>query len=232
MKLALLALTLVAAASAQTEGNANAHYRTEQERRDLARALSSSDRDKQQKPAELTASLAIRPGMTVADIGTGPGYMLPYFSRAVGADGRVFAEDVFPDMLEQAKQRIETAHLANVTAILGAADDPKLPPDALDVVFMLDVYHHFDHPDRMLARFRQALKDTGTLVIVDYYRRPGAIGSGNFAMEHIRADAPQVIEEVEKGGFRLGSRHAHIPDSQYVLIFRKGAEPNPNPRSK
>jgi ubiquinone/menaquinone biosynthesis C-methylase UbiE len=221
MKLAVLALTLVAAAAAQTDGNANAPYRTEQQRRDLASRIGSADRDKEQKPAELTASLALRPGITVADIGTGPGYMLPYLSRAVGPGGRVLAEDVFPDMLAQAKQRVEAEHLANVTTVLGTAGDPKLPAEAVDLAFVLDAYHHFDHPAQMLAHIRQALKETGTLVIVEYYRRPGAMGGCN-AMEHIRADQPQVIKEVESNGFRLSSKHDHIPDRQYVLIFRKG----------
>jgi SAM-dependent methyltransferase len=146
--------------------------------------------------------------------------MLPFLSEAVGAHGRVLAEDIFPDFLEAARRRADTAHLANVTLVLGTQTDPKLPAGALDLAFLLDVYHHFNYPGPMLAHLRDALRESGRLVIVDYYRRRDAMPS-NDALEHIRADQPEVIHEVEAGGFHLVSKHDHIPDSQYVLVFRK-----------
>jgi ubiquinone/menaquinone biosynthesis C-methylase UbiE len=224
MKYALIVAAVVSCASGQQAGNANAHYSTEAERANIAARMLAPGRDAEQKPAALVASLPIKPGMTVADIGTGPGYMLPYLSRGVGPEGRVLAEDVFPDMLEQARRRIEAEKLSNVTSILGTAEDPKLPAAAVDVAFLLDVYHHFDSPGRMLAQIRAALKEDGTLVLVDYYKRPGAMSGGN-AVEHIRADQPDVIKEVESNGFKLASKRDHVPNSQYVLLFRK-SKPN------
>lgn len=226
MKSPLLAFALVSLLPAQVASKANAHYKTEQERGQIASAMLSPDRGQQQKPRELVASLAIKPGMTVADIGTGPGYMLPYLSTAAGPNGRVIAEDIFPDMLERAKQRIAAARLANISPTLGTETDPKLPSGAVDLAFLLEVYHHFNYPDRMLAHIRQALRDDGRLAIVDFYRRPGAMPGGN-ALEHIRADQPEVIKEVESNGFRLSEKHDHIPDRQYVLVFEKDSAPRP-----
>ena len=220
--LALAALILISAAlaPAQVAERANAHYATPEQRRALARGMSDPSRDQQEKPRELVASLAITAGLALADVGTGPGYMLPFLSQAVGPRGRVFAEDIFPDFLEVARRRAETAHLPNVTLVLGTQTDPKLPAASLDLAFLLDVYHHFNYPGPMLAHLQDSLREGGRLVIVDYYRRRDAMPS-NDALEHIRIDQPEVIKEVEAGGFRLLSKHDHIPNSQYVLIFRK-----------
>ncbi|HXN46260.1 MAG TPA: methyltransferase domain-containing protein [Bryobacteraceae bacterium] len=218
--LAALLLISTALAPAQVAEKANAHYATPEQRSALARGMSDPSRDQEEKPRELIASLSISAGMAVADIGTGPGYMLPFLSGAVGPRGRVLAEDIFPDFLDVARRRAETAHLANVTLVLGTQTDPKLPAASLDLAFLLDVYHHFNYPAQMLARLRDSLREGGRLAIVDYYRRPGAMPS-NDALEHIRIDQPDVIKEVEAGGFHLLSKHDHIPNSQYVLIFRK-----------
>ena len=219
---ALGALLVIAAACApaQVAEKANAHYATPEQRGALARGMADPSRDQQEKPRELVASLDVAAGMAVADIGTGPGYMLPFLSEAVGPRGRVLAEDIFPDFLDVARRRAESAHLPNVTLVLGTQTDPKLPVGSLDLAFLLDVYHHFNYPGPMLAHLRDSLREGGRLAIVDYYRRRDAMPS-NDALEHIRIDQPEVIKEVEAGGFRLLSKHDHISNSQYVLIFRK-----------
>jgi len=221
-KAVLAAFALLAASflHAQVAGKANAHYATPEQRAQMARGMADSSRDQEQKPRELVASLSIQPGMAVADIGTGPGYMLPFLSEAVGSRGHVLAEDIYPDFLELARKRAESAHLGNVATVLGTQTDPMLPDRSLDLALALDVYHHFSYPGRMLAGLRRSLKDGGRLVIVDYYRRRDAMPYGN-ALEHIRADQPEVIHEVEAAGFHLLSKHDHISNSQYVLIFGK-----------
>src|SRR5262249_52156118 len=86
-----------------------------------------------------------------AAAGTGVGYMLPFLSRRVGPKGKVIAEDIFDDFLAAAKDRVARQKLENVTFVKGTETDPNLPEGALDVVLTLDVYHHFDYPDKMLA---------------------------------------------------------------------------------
>jgi len=224
MTLAALILISTALAPAQVAEKANAHYATPEQRSALARGMSDPSRDQEEKPRELIASLSISAGMAVADVGTGPGYMLPFLGEAVGPRGRVVAEDIFPDFLDVARHHAESAHLPNVTLILGTQTDPRLPAASLDLEFLLDVYHHFNYPAPMLAHLRDSLREGGRLVIVDYYRRRDAMPS-NDALEHIRIDQPEVIKEVEAHGFRLLSKHDHIPNSQYVLIFRKSPAP-------
>ena len=186
----------------------------------MAGGLADPARDEKQKPGELIRAMGLQPGMTVADVGTGIGYMLPFLSRRVGADGHVIAEDIFDDFLASAKQRAENLKLPNVTFVKGTDTDPELPAAAVDIVLALDVYHHFDYPEKMLAAIHQALKPGGKLVVVEYYKRPEAMPEGR-ALTHIRLDMADVIKEIEANHFHLIAEQEHIPDSQYLLILRK-----------
>jgi predicted methyltransferase len=214
------ALALAGALSAQVAGPANSGYQTEQQRKSVANGLADPARDEKQKPGELVRAMGLQPGMTVADVGTGIGYMLPFLSRRVGPEGHVFAEDIFDDFLASARQRAENQKLGNVTFVKGAETDPKLPEGAVDVVLALDVYHHFDYPDKMLAAIHKSLKPGGKLVVVEYYKRPEAMPN-NRALTHIRLDMADVIKEIEANHFHLLSEKEHIPDSQYMLVLRK-----------
>uniref|UniRef100_Q02BN3 Methyltransferase type 11 n=1 Tax=Solibacter usitatus (strain Ellin6076) TaxID=234267 RepID=Q02BN3_SOLUE len=216
----LAALVFGATLWGQVAGQANSGYQTEQQRKAVANGLADPARDEKQKPGELVRAMGLQPGMTVADVGTGIGYMLPFLSRRVGPTGHVIAEDIFDDFLDSAKQRVENQKLENVTFVKGTETDPKLPEGAVDVVLALDVYHHFDYPDKMLAAIHKSLKPGGKLVIVEYYKRPEAMPN-NRALTHIRLDMADVIKEIEGNHFHLLSEKEHIPDSQYMLVLRK-----------
>jgi len=207
--LAVLMLSL--SAWAQVADDANKGYKTKEGRDKVAATLDDPHRDGKQKPLELVAAMNIQPGMTVADIGTGTGYMLPFLSRAVGPSGKIFGEDIQADFLERAKAK----NVANAELILGATTDPKLPTNTIDIALVLDVYHHFDYPDKMLAAIRGAIKPGGHLVIVDYYK------SASPSPGHIRAERDEVAAEIEHNGFHLLSKRDHIPKTQYMLTFEK-----------
>ncbi|MGI8989010.1 MAG: class I SAM-dependent methyltransferase [Bryobacteraceae bacterium] len=204
----------------QVAKDANERYRTGEGREAVARGLSAPDRNAKQRPHELVEAMKIRPGTTVADVGTGVGYMLPYLSKAVGASGRVIAEDIFDDFLAKAKDAAAKAELQNVTFVKGSETNPNLPAGGVDLILALDSYHHYDYPAKMLAGFHDALRESGRLVIVEYYRRPEAMPGGD-ALHHIRLDQPGVINEVEANQFDLLSKHDHVKGSQYMLIFER-----------
>jgi ubiquinone/menaquinone biosynthesis C-methylase UbiE len=214
------ALALAAGLSAQVAKDANSGYKTPEQRQAVAQGLANPERDSVQKPGKLVREMGVKPGMTVADIGTGVGYMLPVLSKAVGPEGKVIAEDIFDDFLEGARQRVEEAKLTNVTFVKGADIDPNLPAGQVDIAMALDVYHHFDYPEKMLAAISKALKPTGRLVIVEYYKRPDAMPNGR-AMTHIRLDMPDVIKEVEANHFHLIAEKETIPNVQYMLVLEK-----------
>ncbi|MGH9660926.1 MAG: methyltransferase domain-containing protein [Bryobacteraceae bacterium] len=205
-------------ALAQVAEKANSGYKTQEGRERVGRNMTAADRDARQLPNDLISAMGIKPGMTVADIGTGPGYMLPFLSRAVGAEGKVIAEDIFPDFLEKAAEKASREKLGNVSFVKGTDKDPNFPAASIDVALTLDSYHHWDYPPEMLAGLRRGLKAGGRLVVVDFYKRPGAMG-GNNALDHIRIDEPEVIREIEANGFKLISKREHVKGRQYMIVF-------------
>lgn len=211
------------AALGQVAGPANSGYKTKEGRDQVAAGLIGPGREARQKPRELVQAMDVKPGMTVVDLGTGAGFMLPYLSQAVGAQGSVVAEDIQQDFLDKARLTSEQNHLSNVKFVLGTDKDPRLTAGSADLILVLDAYHHFDYPDRMLAKLAEALKPGGRVALVEYYKRRGAMGTGDpdRPLTHIRLDADDVVKEVEANGFRLLKRQEHIPASQYLAVFAK-----------
>jgi ubiquinone/menaquinone biosynthesis C-methylase UbiE len=213
----ILAMLLLAASFAwpQVATDANKGYKTKEGRERVAGTLGDPARDERQKPNELIAEMKLERGMSVADVGTGIGYMLPFLSKAVGPAGKVYGEDIQTDFLDKARAKIAAEKLGNVELVLGTENDSKLPAASVNVVLVLDTYHHFDFPDKMLATIARGLKPRGRLVIVDFYKAAGP-GPG-----HIRLDREDVIKEIEGNGFKLLSKGDHLPGSQYIAIFQK-----------
>lgn len=209
------ALLLALPLAAQVADYANSGYKTEEGRARVAQTLSAHDREQTQRPKDLVAKLELKPGMTVADIGTGVGYMLPYLNEAVQPGGKLVAEDIFPDFLAKAKANAAAKQLNNVTFIHGDTKSPKLPKHAVDLALVLDVYHHFDFPESMLAGIRDGLKTGGRLAIVDFYKE------GFRDPKHIRLDEKDVIKEIEANGFELITTGPFTPNRQYMAIFKK-----------
>jgi ubiquinone/menaquinone biosynthesis C-methylase UbiE len=200
------------AAWPQVASKANENYKTKDGRDGVAKTLDNPNRDKSQKPEEIIAALDLKPGMSVADIGTGTGYMLPFLSRAVGPKGYVLGEDIAEDFLDRARARITSENLENTKLRLGTETDPNLP-SGLDVELVLDVYHHFDYPDKMLANLARALKPGGHLVIVDFYKKDRP--------DHIRLEREDVVKEIEANGFRVTALRDKIGNNQYMATFAK-----------
>jgi predicted methyltransferase len=216
-------LLVCAAAFAQVAEKANDGYKTKESRERVARALADPKRDELQHPRDIVEAMGLRPGGVVADVGTGVGFMIPYLSHAVGDTGQVIAEDIQNDFLDKARMKAQLGHLTNVKFVVGNDMDPKLPADTLQGVLVLDAYHHFDYPEAMLSQIRDSLLSDGKLVIVEYFKHPGAIPGvdPNRAVEHIRLDQDEMIREVEENGFRLVSKRDLVPKSQHIDVFVK-----------
>jgi ubiquinone/menaquinone biosynthesis C-methylase UbiE len=221
-KLACLFL-FCAAAFPQVAEKANEGYKTKEGRASVAKNQIDPAREARQRPRDIVDQMGLQPGQSVADVGTGPGFMLPYLSHAVGDRGTVYAEDIQQEFLDQAKTRVNTMALKNVKFVLGKDTEPNLPANTLSGVLILDVYHHFDYPEAMLSHVRDSLVSDGKLVIVEYYKRRGAMPNGDpdRAIEHIRLDEDDLIREVVANGFKVTDQHELVPKSQYMVTFVK-----------
>src|SRR5215472_10738350 len=117
--------------------------------------------DAEEHPDQALDELKIMKGSTAADVGAGVGYMSWRLAERVGPMGRVYANDIQPQMLDLLKKNIAGRHIANVMPVLGEPDDPKLPRGQIDLVLMVDVYHEFTQPQQMLRHLRECLKPQG-----------------------------------------------------------------------
>jgi ubiquinone/menaquinone biosynthesis C-methylase UbiE len=216
-----LFLSISASAWPQAAREANRDYATSEQRAQIKERLEAPARLANLQLPELVARLEITRGSTVVDLGTGTGALLKDLSRAVGPEGRVIAEDIHSDFLDYARQRAGAARLSNIEFVLGTEVDPKLPNSGADLVVVLDAYHHFDYPEQMLAAIKRSLRPAGRLAIVEYYKRRGAMEMDpDIALTHIRADADQVVREVEAAGYTVLWRRDHAPGRQYIAMFQ------------
>ena len=182
---------------------------------DLA-LLEGPDRDLWQMPDQIMDALGIAERSVVADIGAGGGWFTIRLARRVGAGGLVFAQDIQPQMLEATMRRVAREGLGNVRRVLGAADDPRLPPGSCDAVLLLDTYHELDSPVAMLRNIAKALKPQGRVGVIDFKR--DGLGPGPDLEE--RVDPEQVVRDAEAAGLRLVSREAFLP-YQFMLVFSR-----------
>ena len=216
----LLLVGLPPSALAQDEHDA--HHRRPEDIRSYLDHLDRPERAKEQKPADVVAALALKPGMSVADIGAGSGFFTRRFVEAVTESGTVYAVDIEPEMLQYTKESIEHLHVPfTAEFILAAPDNPKLPTASVDLIFLCNTYHHLEDRAAYFARVRSALKPGGRIAIIDFYHdeRSGNVG---FPRRHL---VPQdtVITEMRRAGYRLLKEHTFL-DRQYFLEF--GQEKN------
>jgi ubiquinone/menaquinone biosynthesis C-methylase UbiE len=191
--------------------------------RDVAAIVSDSfstedARDRLGEAERVIALADVKPGMSVADIGAGEGYYTVRLAPVVGKNGRVLAEDIVPDTIERLAQRVHRENLDNVAVTLGDPDDPKLPPNSFDRVFLVHMYHEVESPYAFLWRLRPALKPGGEVIVVDADRPP------------LRHGIPPRLLECEFGalGLRL-IRFKPIAGAEAYFAAFKAVGPRPAP---
>jgi predicted methyltransferase len=179
--------------------------------------LEGPDRDAWQQPEKVMDALGIADGSIVADLGAGGGWFTIRLARRVGPNGRVYAEDVQPQMIESIKRRVERENLRWVTTILGTHTDPQLPAP-VDAVLIVGVYNEMEEPVALLRNLAADLKPKGRIGIIDF--KKDGFGPGP-ALEE-RVDPERVIEDAEAAGLRLLARETFLR-YQYMLVFGKAA---------
>ena len=201
-------------AAAGHHGGHQGHFeRRFQGAEEWAKVFDAPDRDGWQRPAEVVAALALPPGARVADLGAGTGYFATRLARAVPA-GLVYAVDLEDDMVAYLGQRAAREGLKNLRPVRGAADDPHLP-EAVDLILVVDTYHHIAARPRFFAALSSRLRPGGRLAIIDF-KRESPMGP---PPEH-RIPPQTVAAELAEAGYRQVQDHALL-EHQYFLVFQR-----------
>lgn len=167
-------------------------------------ALSTEDvRDARGEAQKVMDLAQIAGGMTVADIGAGEGYYTIRLAERVGSEGRVLAQDIDRDALERLGQRVERERIDNVSIKLGRVDDPQLPVDSFDRIFLVHMYHEVSEPYAFLWRLWPALSATGQVIVVDTDRPTDQHGIPPLLLScEFEAVGFRLVEFIEKPDIR------------------------------
>jgi SAM-dependent methyltransferase len=219
----LLAQTAPESASgAKPAGDHNLHHDSDQgyqhsfhNAEDWAKEFDDPARDAWQKPDQILNALQLQPASRVADLGAGTGYFSARIARRI-SEGKLFAVDIEPGMVGYLQERAHREHLHVLVPVLATAASPNLP-EPVDVVLVIDTYHHIDGRVAYFAALRASLRPGGRLAIVDF--RPDSPEGP--PPEH-RIPPEKAIAELTAAGYSLIEAHDFLP-RQYFLIFRASA---------
>ena len=179
--------------------------------------LERPSREAEERTDKLVAQLAhrLKPDAVVADIGAGSGYFTFRVAPLVPR-GKVLAEDIDADMLKMIERRKAAAHFANVETILGTTTDPKLPPDGIDAVILVDTYHEWDHPLEMMQAILRELKPGGQVIQLEYRAEDSSVQ----ILPHHKMTVAQARKEMEAAGLRWVETRDELPQ-QHLLVYEK-----------
>ena len=175
--------------------------------------LEGPDRDAWQRPDQIMDFLEIAEGSVVADLGAGGGWFTIRLANRVGPNGRVYAQDIQPEMIGAIDRRVQREGLKNVETVLGTAVDPSLTRP-VDVVLIVETYYEMDDPRTLLRNVRNSLKPGGRVGIVEF--KKDGFGPGPPLNE--RVDPETIIRDAESAGLRLEARGDFLR-YQYLLKF-------------
>jgi ubiquinone/menaquinone biosynthesis C-methylase UbiE len=178
--------------------------------------LDREERAHEEQPEKAIAELNLKPGMTVGDVGAGTGFYSLRVAKAILPGGVVYANDIQGGMLERIEANAAAQHLTNVITVLGTETDPRLPVLKLDLVLLVDVYHEFSRPRRMLDRIHDSLKPSGRLVLLEFRKEDPAVP--------IRPEHKMSVEEVKAEVTPQGFEFEKVVDSlpwQHIIFFTK-----------
>ncbi len=178
-----------------------------------AKEFDNPERNAWQKPEEILDALHLKRTSSVADIGAGTGYFSVRIAKRI-PEGKIFAADVEADMVRYLGERAQREHLTNLVPVQASADAANLP-EPVDVVLVVDTYHHIGNRTQYFAKLKSSLRPTGRLAIVDF-----KADSPSGPPVQYRISPETVTEELDAAGYSLMETLQFLP-RQYYLVFRK-----------
>lgn len=177
-----------------------------------AKVFDDPARDAWQKPHEVIVALGLAPDAVVADIGSGTGYFAVRLAHRV-PKGHVYGVDTEPDMVKHLAERAKREGLANLVSLAGAPDDPRLP-EKVDLILLVNVYHHIAAREEYFRKLQASLKPGGRIAIIDF-REEAPMGPP----KRERISEERVRSELGRAGYAPAETHGFLPN-QYFLVFR------------
>lgn len=212
MRLVLAFFCAVLLASPATAQTPHTHQHTFKDAEKWSHVFDDPERDAWQKPHQVIQALALKPDARVADLGAGTGYFSARLANMV-PQGRVYAVDIEPDMVRYLAERARREGLQNLVAVAGKPDDPRLP-EKVDLILVVDVYHHIEDRTRYFRKLGQSLQPGGRIAIIDF-----KLDSPQGPPPSARVAPAAVKAEMKAAGLALAAEHRFLP-YQYYLVFR------------
>ncbi|MDP1922521.1 MAG: class I SAM-dependent methyltransferase [Myxococcales bacterium] len=218
MRSALLAVVIVAATgcpkrTADQIQEAHMPHRFENAE-DWAKRFEDPARDEWQQPDEVIKALGLPATASLADLGSATGYFSVRFARAL-SEGTVYGVDVESSMVDYLKKRAETEKLKNLTTVLAAYDDAKLPAP-VDCIVIVNTYHHIGERPAYFTKLAASLKPGGRVVIIDFKK-----GSKRGPPDTEKLTPEQVTSELAEAGYVASSSWVFLPDQYFLAFSRK-----------
>jgi precorrin-6B methylase 2 len=178
--------------------------------------LERDKREREERTDLLLEALALQPGMVVADIGAGTGYLSRRMAPLVMPGGKIIALDLQPEMVNFLQTGVKRSGLSQIEVRLSSVDDIKLPKNSIDMAIMVDVYHELAYPYEVMSSIMQALKPRGRIVFVEYKAEDARV-----PIKPLHKMSEAQIKR-EAGIFSLEwERTVSTLPWQHVVVFRK-----------
>jgi len=171
------------------------------------------------KADQIIQTLSLKPGQTVADIGSGGGYYTFRFAKSVGESGQVYAIDTNQEFLEFINTQAREQGLSNVVTHLTVSDHPDLPKNAFDYIFLRNVTHHLQNRTNYFKNLKEALKPNGKVAIIEYDDR-GSLFSFHKLHRHF-VPKEILVEEMKQAGYLLQKSYDFLSEQSFMIFSIK-----------
>lgn len=168
--------------------------------------------NQRQPPLEVLDAIDVRPGMVIGEVGAGRGRMTVWLAWRVGESGKVFANDIDTEALRHLETRCRAEGISQIETVVGGESDPRLPEAALDMAFMINVFHHLDEPAPLLRHLIPSLKKGGVLAIVECNPTKTDWGA-----DHNCTSPTEMAEHLAAAGFELTSTDERLSEDTIYL---------------
>jgi ubiquinone/menaquinone biosynthesis C-methylase UbiE len=183
--------------------------------------LMRDSRQREEDCEQLLKALNAKPGQVICDMGCGNGFYSLKLAEMVGPAGKVIAVDIQSEMLAMLRAAMRKQKVKNIRPLLGTPVDPRLEPNSVDLVLLVDVYHEFSYPEQMLAAIRKSLKPRGRVALVEFREEDPLVPIKPLH----KMSKTQIMKEFPANRFRLVEEYDQLP-WQHLMFFEKSEEGN------